>query len=601
MLNPSHAPNVDPLSSRTFAVTTFDAPQLVVLLVEDNPGDARLIRIMLAEPGYAPVRLVHVDRLAAALERVRHSDITVVLLDLGLPDSQGLETFVELRDAVPHLPIVVLSGDTDTGLALRAVREGAQDYLLKNRVDSEVLVRALRYAVEHKRINEYQRYLSETSRVLSASLDYETTVDRIVRLPVPLLAEACVLELHAENCSAPRLVVYTHEDTDETQLLEAIHALSPEDTGSGPHAGGPSALQHLGFTAHVSVPLTAHGRQLGRLWLLRAAERPGFTAEECGGLDELALRSALALDNARLHRELEIAVRLRDDVLASTSHDLRSPLSGIKMQGALLRRLLHASQNAACTELHERVGQGLDDIDAAISSSLSILQELLDAVSLQAGRKLQLDRRRTNLTELVRRVAAEHQRRTEFHQLRIQDTEQSLVADWDGARLSRVIDNLLSNAIKYSPRQDTITLTLARETNATGDWAVLRVQDHGVGIPRGEMRQVFDWFYRGSNIPREIRGVGIGLAGVRDIVEQHGGEISVESAEGIGSTFTVHLPLQSVERDRHANPPAWVAPLLPRRVCRPGKPAAILMSRQVTGGLPHESLRWSAHAPWILT
>jgi DNA-binding NarL/FixJ family response regulator len=147
MLNQSHAPKVDPLSSRTFAVTTFDAPQLVVLLVEDNPGDARLIRIMLAEPGYAPVRLVHVDRLAAALERVRHSDITVVLLDLGLPDSQGLETFVELRDAVPHLPIVVLSGDTDTGLALRAVREGAQDYLLKSRVDSEILVRALRYAV----------------------------------------------------------------------------------------------------------------------------------------------------------------------------------------------------------------------------------------------------------------------------------------------------------------------------------------------------------------------------------------------------------------------------------------------------------------------
>ena len=126
MLNQPHAPNVDPLSSRTFAVTTFDAPQLVVLLVEDNPGDARLIRIMLAESGYAPMRLVHVDRLAAALERVRQSDITVVLIDLGLPDSQGLETFVQLRDAVPHLPIVVLSGDTDTGLALRAVREGAQ-------------------------------------------------------------------------------------------------------------------------------------------------------------------------------------------------------------------------------------------------------------------------------------------------------------------------------------------------------------------------------------------------------------------------------------------------------------------------------------------
>lgn len=132
------------------------------LLVEDNPVDARLIREMLKESPTATFELEHVDRLATALELLRQQTFDVVLLDLGLPDSQGLETLSRTRKAADGLPVVVLTGLSDQALAIEAARAGAQDYLVKGRFDSELLVQAMLYAVERKRAGEEIRRLNET-------------------------------------------------------------------------------------------------------------------------------------------------------------------------------------------------------------------------------------------------------------------------------------------------------------------------------------------------------------------------------------------------------------------------------------------------------
>jgi len=124
-----------------------------VLIVEDNPGDARLITEMLAESG-SGVAAESVDTLASAIERLATADIDVALLDLGLPDSQGLETFARLRDAAPGVALVVLTGNSDVELAVRAVQEGAQDFLVKGKVDGDLLTRAIAYAVGRQRADE---------------------------------------------------------------------------------------------------------------------------------------------------------------------------------------------------------------------------------------------------------------------------------------------------------------------------------------------------------------------------------------------------------------------------------------------------------------
>jgi PAS domain S-box-containing protein/putative nucleotidyltransferase with HDIG domain len=128
-----------------------------VLLIEDNPGDARLIREMLAEGEGDRFKLECATHLSAGLERLVNNDIGLVLLDLGLPDSQGFDTFTKAYAQAPRVPIVVLSGLADEQLAIKTVQEGAQDYLVKGHLDSHALVRTIRYAIERKRTEEELR------------------------------------------------------------------------------------------------------------------------------------------------------------------------------------------------------------------------------------------------------------------------------------------------------------------------------------------------------------------------------------------------------------------------------------------------------------
>ncbi len=122
-----------------------------VLLVEDNPGDARLLQSSLADAKLSQFELTHVQRLAEALNCLRGESYDVVLLDLGLPDSHGLDTLLLARAQTSEIPIVVLSGLDDEALAVKTVQEGAQDYLIKGQGDSSLLVRSIRYAIERKR------------------------------------------------------------------------------------------------------------------------------------------------------------------------------------------------------------------------------------------------------------------------------------------------------------------------------------------------------------------------------------------------------------------------------------------------------------------
>ena len=165
---------------------------IIVLLIEDNLDDLSLIKKMLSKAEGVSFQLKHRNRLSAGLKRLAEGDIDAVLLDLGLPDSQGLETFVSVHDQTPELPIIVLTGFDDTAVADRAVREGAQDYLVKDQVDSNLLVRSLRYSIERK---EAQVRITHLNSVLRAIRDVNQLIviekdrDRLIRKTCDILIE----------------------------------------------------------------------------------------------------------------------------------------------------------------------------------------------------------------------------------------------------------------------------------------------------------------------------------------------------------------------------------------------------------------------------
>src|SRR5437879_3554408 len=152
-----------------------------VLLIEDNPGDARLIQLMLEEAGSQLFEIEHVGRLEQGLKRLAGGGIGVVLSDLSLPDSRGLGTFAQLHRLAPHVPIIVLSGLNDTTLAVQAVHEGAQDYLNKGQVDGQLLVRAMRYAIERKQMSQQLARYAEELRVKNAQLEADFNMAREIQ------------------------------------------------------------------------------------------------------------------------------------------------------------------------------------------------------------------------------------------------------------------------------------------------------------------------------------------------------------------------------------------------------------------------------------
>jgi CheY-like chemotaxis protein len=183
-----------------------------VLLIEDNPGDARLIQEMVSEADGAEFDLEHVDRLSTGLERLSVKDVDVVLLDLELPDSSGFDTFTSVQAQVPEVAIVVLTGLEDKTVVNNALQAGAQDYLSKNQLDSNLLMRSMRYAIERKKA---ERRLEHLNSVLKAIRNVNQLII-VEKDRGSLLQEACDALIEARGYNAAWLGFLQDDETFAT-------------------------------------------------------------------------------------------------------------------------------------------------------------------------------------------------------------------------------------------------------------------------------------------------------------------------------------------------------------------------------------------------
>lgn len=325
------------------------------------------------------------------------------------------------------------------------------------------------------------------------------------------------------------------------QAFERGEPVLVDDYPAWPHAGHWAAAN--GVQSAMAVPLLLNERRTGAI-SVRAYSARHWTEDDAEALTLLAAQVAPALETALLYErtqaareQAEAAIRLRDEVLAGVSHDLAGPLARIR----LYAELIHAdAPSLQPLDSAQQLGAWSMRIVSATASMKSIIQDLVDVARLQMGQALSLDLRPTDLVGVVRRALADRQQ--SGRPMRLNTSLEQLVGWWDEARIARVLGNLLDNALKYSPDHTEVLVTLGVAQHEAGGWAVLRVSDAGPGIPAADLPHVFRHFYRGSNANGRAGGSGLGLAIARQIAEQHGGRVEIESEPGRGTTVSLHLP-----------------------------------------------------------
>jgi signal transduction histidine kinase len=274
---------------------------------------------------------------------------------------------------------------------------------------------------------------------------------------------------------------------------------------------------------------------LGLLGVLAAAKQVWALALLAlpTGLVYLSFRAIVQAEDAQ--QRAEQAAHVRDEFLRAASHDLRTPLTVMLGHVEVIRTELDKGRPVSSDWLHRH----LTSITTAGSRMVDHLQEITDTARLQMGEQLDLRMETVDVGALARDVVGSMDAgRPEGAAPVVVDAGDDVVIQGDRLHLERVMQNIIDNAIKYSPAGTAVHVTVDRHDQ----WAVISVRDSGVGIPHDELPHIFTPFYRASTA-RGIPGTGIGLAGSRMIVEQHGGQITVESAVGQGTAVVVRLPV----------------------------------------------------------
>ena len=415
--------------------------------------------------------------------------------------------------------------------------------------DGILTTSVIRDITERKQAQDAQTFLTEASTLLAGSLDYETTLASVAQLAVPSLADGCVVEVLKEDGSAQTLSAVAVVEPADTHLDGVLGDLSEQVLRSGKsyvcseETADTEQLHHLkgaGIAAVMVVPLVASGSPLGVISFVATRSRGNYGMQSLSLAEELAHRCALAMENARLYREAQHAIRLRDDFFSVASHELKTPVTALMAYTQFMLR--RAERQRGLTD--KQIADALEEVHWQSDRLGRLVAQLLDTSRLDAG-KLELDPEVTDLTALVREAVYTARSASPRHTISVL-AQPGIRAMIDPLRFEQVITNLLDNAIKYSPDGGPIEVRLScSESNDVS----LTVTDHGIGIPAEHRSHVFDRFYQahaGQHFAG-VAGMGLGLYISRRIVEMHGGSIQIDAPEAGGACVSILLPAAGVE------------------------------------------------------
>jgi signal transduction histidine kinase len=412
------------------------------------------------------------------------------------------------------------------------------------------------------------QYLAKASRDLSMSLDEDATRDTVRRLALPRPGTWCIVDVVESNGAIHRLAV-VHPDPAKQDLAEKLQEQWPgkkSDTMSAAsvvHARRPTVVTHesgaalmlaahgeenlrilreIGFGSLLAVPLIVRARVQGAITFISREGDPPFTSEEIALAVDVAARCAMALDNARLYREAdalrlaaELANTSKSEFLGSMSHELRTPLNAI---GGFAELIDMGIQGPVTDEQHVALAR----IKVNQQHLLMLITEILNFVRVESGR-MEYHNAEVSLKQALADVAEMLSGAITEKALTVvnEGCDSAAIAWADPDRVRQILVNLVMNSVKYTPQNGgSITLTCA----VAGDTVLARVADTGPGIPSEKLESIFEPFVQlTSGLADRRGGVGLGLAISRDLAQAMSGDLIAESTVGVGSRFTLTLPL----------------------------------------------------------
>jgi PAS domain S-box-containing protein len=416
---------------------------------------------------------------------------------------------------------------------------------------------------ERRRREQANSLLAEAGRVLAESLDYRTTLNTVAHLAVPALADWCSVLVRASDGTLETLAV-AHADREREQSAREMVARYPNapetPTGASRVVSSGSSevypdisdemlatvardathlamLRELGMRSAMIVPMRVHGRTLGAISLIAAESGRRFTERDLPIAEELARRSALAIENAELFEAAAAANRVKSEFLASISHELRTPLNAILGYTQLLSDGITGPVNEA--QQHQ-----LKRVRASATHLLGLIDQVLSFSRLEADREqvtladVEVAEALDEALTIVRPLAAARDLTLELLPVPTVNGA-ALRMTTDALKLRQILVNLLNNAVKFTDRG---SITLA--TRLENDDVVFTVRDPGIGIPASHLERVFEPFWQVEQAAsRRVGGTGLGLSVTRRLAHLLGGIVSVQSVVGEGSAFEVRLPL----------------------------------------------------------
>ena len=533
-----------PLYSKNESGVTMN-DQWRVLLISDDRALCDHLTEIFTEEGHH-VFLAHSP--SEGLSRWRGRRFDLILLDLALPAMKGLTTLQRIRAQDQNTCVVVLIAHDEIRDAIEAVRQGADGYIEKHQLTSEAdlaeFFHIIQRALEIRRSQVSRSRLEQEIRQTNEEL--EETIGQL---------EQARTELHEEQHRLKHILFSLSElvivvDTSEQVVL--INPSAARELGMAPeHILGrpitqlsihPRVLEGI---RHVIPSEETLQLELPRLRTDSVDHQRAFRATFNPVRSEhgLLLGVVIVLHDITQEKELE---QMKIDFYSMIVHDLRSPATAIIGFTDLLAQEAVGPLNAAQREI-------VEIIQRSVRKLLNLINDFLDYSAIDAG-FLRLEKRNTNLNELIRHAVHEIRPLANQRQqiLEVRMPSDPVIALLDDERINQVLSNLLSNAIKYTPEGGHITVSLREDP----EHVIIEVSDTGIGIPQDQIPLLFSKYARARNArARQIKGTGLGLLIVKEIVQAHGGKIAVESSVGEGSTFRVTLP--RAEATSSVQPPLY--------------------------------------------